>query len=486
MSESFLNRREFLGALAASGLAMGKLAASGAALGLGIRSDGAGSSPHGRAAVTPHDRARHPADVAHGQASWYTREAARLTDACMSRFWDGGSRMFRAPVLSAETVPSDALHDRGYTLWPSLIALHALVEGEKRSPGAYAQRIADVCDGLEQYFSHDLSAYTSWIRFPGNIDAYYDDNAWVVIVMVEASQALRKTHPTRAASCLDTARTVMANFVVKGYDDTGRPGGMRWGYDPAKPNTSDRGTSSTAGAALAALVLARAGVDARFYTEWGHKLLTWLTTRLLDKDGLVMDALAGADWKPRAIKWTYNTGVPMRAYVEHYRLTKSAESLSMAVRMARAAIDRGGALFDQTVHDPAKRFYWDETYFVHYLVDGLIQVAKETSDAKLASALADAALRSADYAYAYLRDPVDGLYWRNWRLYTIGDEQLDVWQQRTGQTIHAAFDPSERSQEQRFQALAVKDRPLVKTLLANAGAARLFWLASHRFGGAGS
>lgn len=468
MSGSFLNRREFLGALAASGVALGRLAAPGLSLGLGVRSDGAGRSQHDRAAR-------------------YAREGARLNDACMSRFWDDSSRMFRAPVLSAETVPSDALHDRGYTLWPSLVALHALVEGEKHSPGAYARRIAAVYDGLAQYFSKDLNAYTSWIHFPGNIDAYYDDNSWVVIVLVEASLACRKSDPARAAEYLDRARTVMAEFVVKGYDGTGHPGGMHWGYDPSKPNTSDRGTSSTAGSALAALVLARAGVDAPFYTEWGHKLLTWLTTRLLDKDGLVMDALAGADWQPRAIKWTYNTGVPMRACVEHYRLTKSAESLSMASRMARAAIDPGGALFDRTVHDPAKRFYWDETYFVHYLVDGLLQVAGATPDAKLASALGDAVARSADYAHTYLRDPADGLYWRNWRLYTIGDEQWDIWQKWTGQTIRADFDPAERSQETRYQALAVKDRPLVKTLLANAGAARLFWLASrHGFGVAGS
>jgi hypothetical protein len=453
MNTDRLNRREMLSVLMASGVA----------LSLGTRSDAAGL----------------PAIPATDRHVPFATEGVRLTQACLHHFWDKNSQMFRAPVLSSETVPSDALHDRGYTLWPSLIALHVLIEGEKCSPGQYKDQIAMVYDGLSQYYSGDLHAYTAWVHFPGNTDAYYDDNSWAVIVLVEASLACRKTDPTRSAQYLDRAKTVMADFVVNGSDTTGRPGGIRWGADPSKPNTSDRGTSSTAGSALAALMLARAGVDPKFYTQWGHDLLLWLSTRLVDTDGLVMDALVPPDWKARTIKWTYNTGVPMRAYVEHYRLTKSADSLSRASQLANAAINRDGALFDSAVHDPHKRFYWDESYFVHYLIDGLLQVAEVTTDAELASAAVDTAVRSADYAQAYLCDPADGFYWRNWRLYAIGEAQHDTWQTWTGQTVLPAYDASERSQEAQFQTLAVKDRPLVKTLLANAGMARLFWLVSR-------
>ena len=411
----------------------------------------------------------------------YADEGARLTDACMTTYWDASSRMYRAPVLSAETVPSDGGHDRGYVLWPSLIAIHTLIEGEAHSPGKYTKRIAEVYAGLEQYFSEDLQAYTAWMRFPENIDAYYDDNAWVVIILVEAHLACRKHDGAGASKYLARAKAVMANYLVKGWDDTGHPGGMRWGYDPAKPNTSDRGTSSTAGSALAAMMLARAGVDTAHYTQWGLSLLDWLKTNLTDADGLVMDAMekSGDVWKARTIKWSYNTGVPMRAYIEHYRLTKSADSLAMAEKLARAAIKRDGALFDQTPHDPDKRFYWDGTYFVQYLVDGLVHVAATTHDRALSAAIAAAVVRNTEYAHNYLRDATDGFYWRNWRLYTIGEAQLDTWQKWTGQTAHAEFDASERSQEKRYQALPVKDRPLVKTLLANAGAARLFWLSSR-------
>src|SRR5438045_51591 len=83
-------------------------------------------------------------------------------------------------------------------------------------------------------------------------------NAWVVIILVEAHMACRKRDREGASKYLARAKAVMANYLVKGWDDSGHPGGMRWGYDPSKANTSDRGTSSTAGSALAALMLARA------------------------------------------------------------------------------------------------------------------------------------------------------------------------------------------------------------------------------------
>ena len=453
-----LTRRRFFSTAALSGLA----------LGLTLRSQ----------AAPPPGMALKPA-TALKPGTGFAQEAARLTDACHHLFWDKTSQMYRAPVLSAETVASDARHDRGYTLWPSLIALHTLVEGEKQHPGRYAPQIAAVYDGLQQYYSPTLQAYTSWVRFPGNTDAYYDDNGWVVIVFVDAAEACRKSDPARSAVYLARAKTVMAEYVVKGYDASDAPGGVRWGSDPAKPGTGDRGTSSTAGAALAALLLARAGVDTKFYTAWGHTLLDWLSRRLRDTDSLVMDALVPPDWTVRRVKWTYNTGVPMRAYVEHYRLTKSQDSLAQASKMAHAAIRPAGALFDPAVHDPAKRFWWDDSYFVHYLADGLLQVAEVTPDPVLAASIHTTLVQNTQYAYTYLRDPADGFYWRNWRLYTIGSVQHARWQTWTGQTITPQFDPSERSQESRFQSLPVQKRPLVKTLLANAGAARLFWLASR-------
>lgn len=465
-----MKRRDFLATLAASGLAIGF---GGCSQGNADTTDPLTTSPAGPAtpkrptfAVKPHPLPS------------FEVEAGRLTQATMDVFWDKNSKMFRAPVLSSETVSSDATHDRGETLWPSLIGMQALVEGERARPGRFTAQIATVFDGLEQYYSENLHAYTSWVQFPGNNDAYYDDNSWVVIAFTEAALVCRVTDPKKSAQYLNRAQTVMADYIVKGYDTSNNPGGMRWGTDTSKANTSDRGTSSTAGAALAALMMARAGVNTAFYTKWGNDVLTWLMTHLLDKDDLVMDALAPPNWEARPVKWTYNTGVPMRAYVEHYRLTKSQASLQMATKLARAAIDQNQGLFDRKITDVSKRVYWDGVYFVHYLVDGLLQVAQVTPDAKLAADARATARATALYVQTYLQDPVDGFYWRNLRLYTIDDAHLAAWEKWSGQTTAPEFDESERSKEAKFQSQPVKDRPLAKTLLANAGAARLFWMVA--------
>ncbi len=87
--------------------------------------------------------------------------------------------------------------------------------------------------------------------------------------------------------------------------------------------------------------------------------------------------------------------------------------------------------------------------------------------------------RNADYAYAYLRDPADGLFYRNWRLWTIGETQCREWQRLTGQPCRLEPDEAERSREAPDLKRSVGERPLVKTLLANAGTVRLFWLLAR-------
>ncbi len=399
----------------------------------------------------------------------YTGEAQRLTALIFGRFWDANVGMFRAPVRSAETVDSDPPHQNGYTFWPSLLAFHTLVEGEKIRRGRYKARMAQVYRGLEQYYDPQKHAYNAWRHFPGNNDTYYDDNAWGVTTLVAAYEA------TGDAAYRDRAQQVMEGFVSGGWDPTDTPGGVRWGTDPTKPHTADKTASATAGAALAALGLARLGIHRASNIAWAQSALTWLQRHLQDKDGLIRDGLQAPTWTVMPTKWTYNTGVPIRAYVEHYRLTHDPASLEAAKRLARAATDRNKALYDQLVRDPERRFFYDSSFFVHYLADGLLALYRVTQDA----ALLDEVKRNANYAYAYLRDPTDGLYFRNFRLWRIGEAQYQAWRRLTGQEHRREPDAAERSQADKDTRLPVSARPLVKTLLANAGCARLFWLLAQ-------
>jgi uncharacterized protein YyaL (SSP411 family) len=396
----------------------------------------------------------------------YRTEAQRLTDLFQQTFWDPVARQYQAPVRSAESVDSDPVHNNGYVLWPSVEALHALAEAAAMMPRRYAPVIREVVAGLEQYFDADKHAYNAWLTFPGNNDKYYDDNALMVIALAKAHRYTgERTYRDRAAE-------VMEGFLRGGWDDSGEPGGMRWGTDPGNPATADRAACSTSMTALAALWLARLGVERQAHVEFASVLLEWIRGNLQDADGLIMDALEPADWRVRRVKWTYNTGVTLRAHVELHRLTRSPSALTEASRLAIAAVTRNGALYDSLVSDPDRRFWYDSSFFVPYLVDGLLGLHAITGDAALLREVE----RNAQYAYGYIRDPSDGLYFRNWRLWRIGDEQLTTWQTLTGQTHALEPDDSERSKEHRYDNVPVTGRPLVKTLLANAGQARMLWV----------
>lgn len=201
-------RRDFLAGLAGGGLA----AASSVA--------GAQEKPAEPFTLSPPPRG-------------YGAEADRLTQAMQRTFWDGRAAQYRAPVRSAESVDSDARHNNGYVVWPSLLGFFALVEGEKTMRGKYAAQMREVFTGLEGYFDPAGHAYNAWLHFPGNNDKYYDDNAWLVEALVEAYEA------TKDNRYRDRAVEVTERFLAGGWDDSGKPGGMRWGTDPKVSGTGD-------------------------------------------------------------------------------------------------------------------------------------------------------------------------------------------------------------------------------------------------------
>lgn len=399
----------------------------------------------------------------------FAAEADRLTDLAQLTFWDRGAGMYRAPVAGAETVPSDPLHDRGYVLWPSIEMLHALVEGAMARPGRYRRAIAEVYDGLEKYRNSDARAYNAWLDFPGNVDRYYDDNAIVARVLVKAHRV------TRLRRYLDRARDVLDGFVRRGWDPGGKPGGMQWGVDPSKQGTGDRAACSTSMAALAALELALDGCDVRRGVAWAGALMDWLVERLLDSDKLINDALEPPDWRVRRVKWTYNTGMAIHAHVLLWRLTRSRSRLDMARAMGEAAMDRKGRMYDGLVKDPEKNHWFDTSFFVPYLADGLVELSRATRDSRYAAEVR----RNARYAFERLRDPADGLYFRNWRLWRIDRARHEAWRTLTGGTHPLEADWDERSKDPAALKLPEASRPVVKTLLANAGMARLFRIAAR-------
>lgn len=404
------------------------------------------------------------------EGNLYEKEAHRLTTKTLATFWHEIPGMFKAPVRDAEAVPSDLLHDKGYTLWPTADMFLAVIDAARASPAHYSGWIHKIYACMEKYYDASEHAYNAWLTFPGNNDKYYDDNSLVVMGLVQAHEI------TGNAAYLNRAHDVFSLFIAPAWDGGSDPGGLRWGtFSEAAPHT-DRGACTATLAACAALYLARNGRDATTNVNLAKVMLGWVKTTLQDSaDGLVRDRLINSTgtWVIEPTKWTYNTGNYILGNALLYQATSNESFLDDARAAAAAAMNRSRLLYDSLVVDHDVRYWWDASFFVQHLIDGLVHLHAITNETAIMMEIN----RNVDYAMMHLNDTTDGLYWRNWRLWTIDAERHAAWESMTGQVHPLVLDPAERSMEN--TVIPVEERPLVKTLLGNAGACRVLWLAGR-------
>lgn len=394
------------------------------------------------------------------QTPGFQAEASRLTKATIATFYDSKDQIWKPPVPSAESVG-----DQGYTFWPSLLAWQVVIEAAKVEPKTWKRQVGKYFDVLEQYFDKSGHAYCAWKYFPGNDDQFYDDNTWAAVACMEAYDLTKEARYRRRAI------EIFDGFVKGGWDE--RNGGLRWGTKKGIEDRNDHTVSATAAGALAALLIANTRKP-EADRKWAKRAMDWIQQKLSQPNGLIQDGIK-QDGAIMPTVWTYNTGVPIRAAVEYSRQTKDRKALAWAIEMGNAAINRANSpLYDGAVEDHSKRYWYDGTYFVHYLVDGLRSLSLATGDAKYRQE----AVREAEYVQRYLKDD-DGLYWRSMRLWQIDEERTAAFTALTGTQIGTSPDSSERSQTSEESAKPVEKRKLVKTLLGNAGVSRMYWLLSH-------
>jgi hypothetical protein len=159
--------------------------------------------------------------------------------------------------------------------------------------------------------------------------------------------------------------------------------------------------------------------------------------------------------------------------MSHYQLDPANEqpSLIEAQNIANAVMDRGnGLLYDGAVAEVDRKYWLDGGFFIHHLVDGLI--ALRSVDPTMAPEITNELLFEANYAYTEVRDPPDGMYWRNWRIWKVDQTRLQQWNLYTGQNM--GWDWANADCSERIQLSCAM--PLAKGLLPNAGMARFYWL----------
>ncbi len=163
--------------------------------------------------------------------------------------------------------------------------------------------------------------------FPGDPDHYYDDNAWVGLVLVGVHLATGDPAP------LAEAARVLA-FIGRGEHPDG---GVRWRARPDSP----RNTCSTAPSAQLALWVHLLTGDPTALT-FAARCRSFLHERLRRPDALYADNVDASGRVDPAI-YSYNQGTPIGVDVLWHRITGDGSFLESAMATAVAALDHFGA-----------------------------------------------------------------------------------------------------------------------------------------------
>ena len=299
-------------------------------------------------------------------------------------------------------------------MWGNGVAFSALVGGARLDPAKYRPLVAAFFEGLEAYWDKDapIPAYDAYFASPTGDDKYYDDNAWMVLTFAEAYKL------TGERRYLLRAAQVM-RYVLSGWDER-LGGGIYWRQDRTTKNTCSNGPGATA-----ALALAEHG-SRSYYVDWARRIVDWTTRTLKAPDDLFWDNI-NLEGRIEKTQWTYNTALMLRANLGLYRFTGDRAYLDEAKRQARAS--------EEKLVNPRTGAFRDEALFSHLLVEAFLDLYETTGE----KYLLDRARANADFAWKHVRDNSDGGFWTKWDIV-----------------------PDRREER--------------KTLIANAGVARLQWL----------
>jgi hypothetical protein len=277
-------------------------------------------------------------------------------------------------------------------MWGCGVQLSALNAAARLNPEKYRPRLAAYADALQTYWKdHNGVPGYDVLPAPAPPDRYYDDNAWIVLGLVELYEL------TGDQRWLERAEATL-RFVFSGEDDA-LGGGLYW----REAERTSKNSCTNAPAIVGALRLHqhKRGGDWRAAAE---RTNAWLTAKLQDADGLYLDNISVGGEQEGQIdrrKFTYNTALMIRANVLFYELTGEARWLAEAQRLARAA--------ETHWFDPETGAIRDAGCFAHLLVDALLAVHAADHDAHWL----EISQRSLCYLHEHLRDD-DGRYSGRW------------------------------------------------------------------------
>ena len=272
-------------------------------------------------------------------------------------------------------------------MWSCGVQITALAAATQLDRIHYLSRLKMYAAGLDAYWQtgNGIGGYDV-LPVPKDLDRYYDDNAWIVLGMIEVYGV------TGDLQFLSRAEKTAA-FVLSG-EDSQLGGGLYWRESDKKSKNT-----CTNGPAIVGVLRLYQITRKPAYLETAKRLYAWVNSHLQDKDGLYWDNI-NLKGEVSQMKFTYNTALMLRANVEFYRVTKDPKYIAEASRIAYAALQKWFAP-DGGVHDGGR--------FAHLLVGALIELNRIAPAAKWRKPVEKALV----YVHDHVKDP-EGRYPDHW------------------------------------------------------------------------
>lgn len=249
---------------------------------------------------------------------------------------------------------SGGFNGRAY-VWPESTQFRVLNALVKSDPAAYTA-------GLRQFSDELHAAYwnNGYRSGAGGGDRFYDDNAHVVVALVEAYRLTND--PVYLSRAVSTQ-----SFVMQGEDLAGG-GGI---YFQQNNFTSKDAISTLQGARGAAMLYQATGQQS--YLDDAARLLSWANSHIQQSDGLFYQGYVISTSTPSGVAIVNSAGIGISTNLELYDATGNASYLNEAKRIANRSLTR---YFDATTGAIG-----DEGYWAYELVDAFDNLYVHTRNA---------------------------------------------------------------------------------------------------------
>ncbi|GEM_PF-6997196 len=292
-----------------------------------------------------------------------------------------GTQLF-AETASLGGTQSGGFNNRAY-VWPMSTQFRVFNTLTQIQPATYATTLRTFADELHAAYWN--AGYRSGA---GGGARFYDDNAHIVVALVEAYRL------TGVTVYLDRARAAQA-FVLQGEDNVAG-GGIYF----VQGDFSSKDAISTLQGARAAAMLYQA-TGATYYLDAAVRLLTWAESHIQRPDGLFSERWDIASNGPDGADLVNSAGIGISLNIEMFDATGDTAYLTEAQRIADRSLDR--------YFDAATGRINDEGYWAYELVDALCNLYLHDGDTRWLNRINTAMV----WLHDNKRDPNGhyGLFW---------------------------------------------------------------------------